>query len=416
MVPVGMPRILLGLYFFCVVYGSFFPFRFDARPEAIRHNLDTAVFWPYDAAGHRIFSIPDVASNVILGLPLGLLLVAAYLAGPSLSSRLLGSGLLALLIGAAVEAGQIFTPGRTTSALDVICQVIGSVAGAAIGHAALGATRDSPGAHARRLLRGHPALGPLGALLLILAADALYPYAVTLDVSTVWSNVKDATWHPLAGWPAWHAVVMERLLPYAALGVLAAMALRAARVVSHPRLTAWLLASAYALGLEAAKIFIEGRAPAAAHVLTAAAGALLGVLIPAVRLLSPAVLAVIAAAVLAYQELAPFDVVWSASHWATRLRDAEWLPFASYYWAEPQAALFDAGKKLLLGGLVGAAFRDAGIGAPAVWAGALAMVLEAAQIVERSHHAALGDALILTAGAVGGAALLARYRAMLDSG
>jgi hypothetical protein len=40
-------------------------------------TLETAVIWPYDAAVHRIFSIPDVASNVILGLPLGVLLVAA---------------------------------------------------------------------------------------------------------------------------------------------------------------------------------------------------------------------------------------------------------------------------------------------------------------------------------------------------
>ena len=70
---------------------------------------------------------------------------------------------------------------------------------------------------------------------------------------------------------------------------------------------------------------------------------------------------------------------------------------------------------MLLGGLVGAAFRDAGIRAPAVWAAGLAAVLEAGQLLERSHHAALGDVLILAAGAVGGAALHARYRAMLDS-
>jgi hypothetical protein len=70
---------------------------------------------------------------------------------------------------------------------------------------------------------------------------------------------------------------------------------------------------------------------------------------------------------------------------------------------------------VLLGGLVGAASRDVGIRPPTVWAGGLAAVLEAGQLLERSHHAALGDVLILAAGAVGGAALHACYRAMLDS-
>lgn len=410
-----MSRFLLCLYFLGMVHGSFFPFRLETRPDAIRHNLASAVLLPYDADGRRSFSIPDVARNIILAMPLGFLLVAGGLAGSALPSRLLRSGAVALALSVAIEVGQIFTVDRTTSALDVANQVIGSLAGAFIAHAALGARRDALAGRTLRRLRGQPALGPLVVLTVVLAADALYPYGVTLDISTVWTNYKDATWHPLAGRLVWHAVLVERLVPYAALGALAVVALRDPPIVAAPRSTAWLLCAIYAGGLEMAKLFIESRSPDTGHVLTAAVGAMLGVAVVSAGLPLPAVLVVMAGAVLAYAELTPFDFVWSTTHLQARMRDIEWLPFASYYWAEPQRALFDAAKKLLLGGVLGASLRHAGIRAPAAWALPLAALLEAGQLLERSHHVSVGDALILTAGAAGGALLLTRCRLMLGS-
>jgi VanZ family protein len=113
----------------------------------------------------------------------------------------------------------------------------------------------------------------------------------------------------------------------------------------------------------------------------------------------------------AYAELAPFDFTWSSPSAA----GVEWLPFASYYYAQPANALFDAGKKLLLGGVLGGSLRAAAVRAPTVWAAGLSILLEAIQLLEVSRHASLGDVLILTAGSAGGAVLFTRYRAMLDS-
>jgi VanZ family protein len=328
-----------------------------------------------------------------------------------LTRRVLTAGGVTLVVAGAIEAGQIFTPTRIASAVDVASQVVGSMSGAFLAHVGRGAMSGAPMEH--RLLsfvRRRPAVGPLAVLIAILMADALYPYVPTLDVSTVWASLKHIQWSPLPAGRPWHTVLVEQVLPYGVLGALAAAAFSptspaAARGPAGAACVAW------AAGLETAKLFIEGRSPDVSHVAAAAIGALAGVLAVRDRFPAPRFLAGGAVCLMIYAELTPFDFTWPPPSTV----GIEWLPFASYYHSEPTQALFDAGKKLLLGGLLGASLRAATVRTPAVWAGGLALLLEAGQLVEASHHAALGDVLILTAGSAGGAVLLTRYRAMLDS-
>ncbi|HEY7652093.1 MAG TPA: VanZ family protein [Methylomirabilota bacterium] len=406
--------LLLSIYLLFLLYGSFFPFHFATDLATVRHNLDAAVLFPYDAGGQRTFSLPDVASNVLVGLPLGLLLVTRRPSGSSPAAEVFRCGLLALLLASAIEAGQLFTSDRTASVIDIAGQVVGSVTGGLVGLTAVEAMQGSATQRLLPVFRERRAAAPLAALALVLAADSLYPYAVTLDVSTLWGNFKQTAWTPLAGDLPWHALLVERILPYAVLGALA-VAVLSPRSPSTARPAAWALCVAYAAGLETGKLFIEGRAPTIAHLPAAALGTLIGVLASPVKLVPPATLVLGAAGFLAYQELTPFDFLWSVDHVHARMPEIEWLPFASYYWADPQSALFDVGKKLLLGAGLGAALGTAGSRAPAAWALGLGVLLEAMQLLERSHRPAVTDVLLFVAGAIAGASLLARYHTVLDS-
>lgn len=107
--PRGGARLLLGAYLLFIIYGSFFPFHFATDPATIRENLALAVFSFRDAEGRRNVSLPDLASNVFLGMPLGFLLIAGGLAARSSPlRRVAASGLIGLLMASAVETGQLF--------------------------------------------------------------------------------------------------------------------------------------------------------------------------------------------------------------------------------------------------------------------------------------------------------------------
>jgi VanZ family protein len=419
--PRGGARLLLGAYLLFIIYGSFLPFHFTADPATIRENLALAVVSFRDAEGRRNVSLPDLASNVFLGMPLGLLLVAGGLAARSSRlRRVAASGLAGLLLASAVETGQLFAPPRIASIFDVMGQVAGTLAGALAAQGALGAGGGVP-SRLVVVLRARPLLGPLAALLAALAGEALYPYAVTLDVSTVWGNVKSSAWWPLDGLRAHplHALLVDRLLPYAAVALVAREA-----VSRRPSLAVKVaiggLVLAFAAGLEVAKLFIEGRSLQASNALLAAGGALLG--IAAAPVISPLaragkrwILVVAGAALVAYHQLRPFDFAGSAAAIRAKAARIEWAPFASYIMADPQIALFDTGKKLVLGGLLGVILHVPGRRAGAWWTLLLAVLLEIAQLAEVSHQTSLTDVFLLTLGAWSGGLLIDRYHAVLDS-
>ena len=410
-----LPVVLLLTYVVFVVYGSLFPFDFAYDAGRIERVLEHPVPRLYDPDGRRLISIPDVVANILLGVPFGVLMVWSGLGGASLAVRLGRVILLDAVLASAVELGQLFTADRTSSVFDVAAQTMGSLVGLLIMPGVLAWCRGPldarPGARS-----ADGVLGVLLMLAVVLTADALYPYAVTLDVSAVWHNLKAGQWRPLASLTGafWPDVFVEKGLVYAAVGVLGRTALEK-RAVGSPGLLAWTGAAGFAVMLEAAKLMIVGRAPNVDIVLLAALGGLVGVAvlprvgrIPAVRTHAPALVIAGAVALLAYEELTPFTFVDSVSALRARVPHIEWMPFAAYYGADPQSSLFDLGKKLVLGGTVGAAMRYARARPRLLGVLLLAALLEAVQVGQPVHTASITDVVTLYVGAVLGATLVSR--------
>ena len=184
-----------------------------------------------------------------------------------------------------------------------------------------------------------------------------------------------------------------------------------------------------AMLIEVGKLFFAGRAPNIDNVVFSSLGALVGVvLVPPLATTGIArrharpILVILMLCIIAYVELSPFDWLRSADEIRLRIAKIEWLPFSSYYFAEPQAALFDLAKKLFLlgplGFLIVAGDRN---GSPrkrqalATAAGLLVgLILEAGQIGLQSRNPSLTDILLFGGAAWAGAVVFERYRRIQD--
>ena len=423
------PRVLhrwarggLLLFLAFVVYGSLFPFHFAREPKRDAAGNLRVVWSPLDARGKRQVERLDVAANVLLGIPEGAGLVLAGWAGRAALPRLVAAGAASAVFATAVETAQLYTPTRKASAVDVVAQVAGALIGALAAHVALRALAAPWLRRARtgaKLGSARPvALGLALVIALCLAADAWYPFAISLDVSTGWESLKHAQLLPLRSLGArfWADLLVERVFAYAALAAALWAALRGtARSGGPPRVALWAAVAAWAAALEVAKVLVPGRAPNVDYVLLGAAGAAAALLVApwvaaraGVRRHGRALLVVAALALIGYEELTPFDWALDAATFRRKLDRLEWLPGASYYLAELRPALFDVGKKLVLGAALGAAlagWRGRGaagrsVSATAAVALAWGAAMEALQLLQRSHVPAVTDALLLALGAV----------------
>ena len=423
-------RWLFFSYYLFILYGSFIPFRFSDDSGFVRSQIARFFTPPFDQ-GVRRFSLPDVASNILLFLPFGFLWVGAEFS-PRMQTRFwrvaFTAGVLGLLAGLIIESGQMFSPGRTASILDALCNGIGSATGAAAGFLLFQAFRGSFGLILLQLLQRRPSLVLLALLLLASVADAYYPFDVTLDISTVWHNVKNTRLTPFVGMRRfWLDMLVEKTLLYTAIGYLTMRNIPEGNA-SRPTL-AWAVCSAIAMLIEVGKLFFAGRAPNSDNVVFSSLGALVGVvLVPPLATTGIArrharpILVILMLCIIAYVELSPFDWLRSADEIRLRIAKIEWLPFSSYYFAEPQAALFDLAKKLFLlgplGFLIAAGDRDGSSRkrqALAIAAGLLVgLILEAGQIALQSRNPSLTDILLFGGAAWAGAVVFERYRRIQD--
>jgi VanZ family protein len=426
-------RWLLLFYCLFILYGSFIPFRFSDESEFIRSQVIRFFTPPYDH-GVRKFSLPDVVSNILLFVPFGFLWVGAEVFVPSRGGwrrAVLVAGILGLLTGLMIESGQIFSPGRTASVLDALCNGLGATIGAATGQLLFRAFRGSFGLILLQLSQQHPSLVLLALLLLASVADAYYPFDITLDVSTVWQNVKNARLIPFAGGLRrfWLDLFVEKILLFAAVGYLAFRSL-AQNNFPASRTRVWAGCSIIALLIEGGKLFFAGRAPNIDNVLFSSLGALGGVLfIPPLAATGFArrhgrrILVTLILCIVAYTELSPFDWIRSTDEIPLRLTKIEWLPLGSYYQAEPQAALFDLAKKLFLLGPLGflvAAGKSSGSARKrqtlAVAAGlTVGLTLEGGQIALQSRTPSITDVLLFGAACWAGATIFNRYHLIQNS-
>lgn len=424
---------LLLVYSVFIVYGAFFPFRFTAEPRSLRRQLLRAQLWPYEA-GVRKFSIPDVVSNVLLFFPFGVLLTMTSRKTPGRRiswTRVGTAGGCGFGLSLAIEAGQILAPGRTVSAVDVMCNTLGAAAGGLLGYVWLRSGRGRLGAWLLKVVREQPAALALGVVIFVAAADAFYPFAITLDVSTARANLRRLQWPVLSDGPA---ALRGKLNPakvvlFAAMGELVRRCLAYRGRAIAVGLQAWLLTTCLVLSLEAGKLCFVGRTPSVENALIGALSAMLGILvIPWLTHTVPAcqhrltILLVVSLLLIVAEELAlcAWDLPPGAV--AGQISRVEWLPLASYYHAQPQSALFDLGRKGLLMGLFGflVAARRATLRRPdrawtaAAWGLGLGLVLETAQLLQPARTPSTTDVLVFGAAAWAGASLFARCQALME--
>jgi len=265
---------------------------------------------------------------------------------------------------------------------------------------------------------------------LLAAVDAFYPFAVTLDVSTVWGDLKRAQWIPLQeGLQGFlrHSIA-EKMLLFAALCHLMGRSLAYRHVPSFLGVRAWLLCVLLAASMEGGKLFVVGRTPNVEDVIAGSLGALLGLLLipilarlPLIRKHPVEVLLGLAVLLIAYDELGRFDWVVSPDAVVAQTARIEWLPFASYYGADLHKVLFDLGKKALLlsaFGFLVAIHRAAALSprhcwVPVAWGFGVGVMLEASQLLQVSCTPSITDVLVFGASAWAGAALFERYNTIV---
>jgi VanZ family protein len=420
-------RWLLLLYCLFILYGSFIPFHFNRDPEFVQSQW-TRFFTPLFDHGVRQFSIPDVLSNILLFVPFGFFWVGGEFPRYGISrpvTAMFTTGVLGLLFGSVIEFGQTFSPGRIASILDAFCNGIGSAFGALAGSLLFRTAAGKLASMLLQLLRQRPSVVLLVLLLLATIADAYYPFQITLDVSTLWHNLKNTQVVPFSGGLRrfWLDLLIEKFLLFAAVGYLALRNLPPEPFPS--RALAWITCSALVVSIETGKLFFAGRAPNFDNVVLGTAGVFCGVLLlpplasaGLVQRHPTRILTALLVCLIAYAELSPFDWVESAQQISSRIATIEWLPFVSYYHADPQAALFDLGKKMFLvapfGFLIaaGSGARDSKkrTGFAALTGLVMGVILEAGQLALKSRTPSVTDVLLFGAAAGAGAAVFDRYR------
>src|SRR4029453_19386224 len=95
-----------------------------------------------------------------------------------------------------IETGQLFSPGRTASVIDVAANSAGALLGGFLAPVLVRNLVSSEPPRLGQLARENPALLPIVLMVLAWFADSFYPFAITLDVSTVLTNARQGQWLP----------------------------------------------------------------------------------------------------------------------------------------------------------------------------------------------------------------------------
>jgi glycopeptide antibiotics resistance protein len=216
---------------FCVIalilYGSLFPFRFDAPIARDPLTLFTSLHFARTSRG-------DVVANLLLYMPLGLVLMFAWPGSWSRFKGLCWAVLLGSLLSLGVELMQEFSTSRVSSLTDLALNAAGTAGGAvvAIIYLALGSTIRVPGTGV-----GRPDPVPLSLLALWLAFR-LAPFVPTIDFQKYKDALKPLLLDPqislpdvfrfVTGWlVAGYAVrrIWRREYSLQALGIIVALVL-----------------------------------------------------------------------------------------------------------------------------------------------------------------------------------------------
>ncbi len=280
-----------------IVYGSLYPLTWDfEHPQDFIYEMKTG--------------LSDIVENVVLFLPLGWLLAWHYKGRRSFWAKQLMWFIVSLAVATVLQWLQIYLP-RTPALVDIINNMVGHLVGLALGLASASA--------ANNLLQRHPKLQQADKFAVVMVSiwvvAELFPLIPTLDVSSVYENVKSL-------WllPFWQPTRMLSHVGMTVLGLEALVyLLRSASLSRIARPVALLVT----LGMVGAKFVVIRQQPGVAVVLGIGLGGLVWLALDLLRE-SQRLMLVLLVAVLNYlaYELAPYQF----SEFATPMG---WVPFAS---------------------------------------------------------------------------------------
>ena len=175
----GMIRLLAFFYGLLVVYGSLYPFSGWSAPAQ-------PLFYFLAAPIPDHLSRADILTNVLAYIPLGTLLVGSFRARWAVFSVVMAT-FAGTMLSFTMESVQMFLPARTSSNIDLLTNVIGTLAGAIIGLALRKETLFSVNWRRRREEWFETGVASDLALfsIVVWVASQLCPFVPSMDVSSI---------------------------------------------------------------------------------------------------------------------------------------------------------------------------------------------------------------------------------------
>ncbi len=387
----NLVELLTLVYLFTLIYVSILPLDFAASavPAGMgRHVLGLPLSRP---------NLPDVASNVGLYVPFGMLLCAMFVkrgAGPLTAA--VTSTLFLAALSLALEWTQQYSPSRISCAADFIANAIGALAGSLLAPSLFWLARRAVRMN-RRDVRQRSSAVLARLLALGLVALAWVPFDLTFSADRVADSLRRSSLVPFArinalqhaadhssaagdsgaayrfARDAW-SLRLDALgdaAGYALLAILTAWYLRRHCRTAGIRTAQWTLVACLWLAVFAAagQVFVSSRGFDSTYLVAALVGTVLGLLAfaPVVQawdhtqeaplsrktLLGGAVAGI--AAFILLRQTAPFMPSLSDESVHAQAAIAEWVPMTIYLQARLPAVMADLLGKLIRFGFLGIA-------------------------------------------------------------
>ncbi len=266
--------ILLTLagYVAILLYAGWMPLEFAWDRPAIAAEwaeaIDSCAIRPGDFLHNG-----DVQLNVLLFVPVGGLLAAAY-AGRWRWRWVMAAAIgLSATISAMIETGQLIEANRFTRIHDIWANTSGGLIGALVGQSLFCGKMRSVWCKAAERAKGRHALLAAGVIAAALLAGTAWQMQASLSLLT--QQYATTIWSPsdgLAAWP-WHKWAIRSVAAYATLTLMLAATRRTRRMRELRVVTAMAVAVALATTIEAMHMLIPGPPPNVAAIALAAMSA-----------------------------------------------------------------------------------------------------------------------------------------------
>jgi glycopeptide antibiotics resistance protein len=187
-------KVLWFLFTLFIFYGALIPFDFVFDNDLIADKIRNFNWVPFVRADGSRHSIPDMVQNVLFFIPFGFLGVLSFAKNKFFAVFLVT--FFGFVISLNVEILQLLTRNRNTTVTDLACNTIGGAIGAVVAFTLFGIFCLLMKSSSFRRVFNNKFYYLFVFSFLVIAASSLQPFDFTLDISSVWGNVKDVMADP----------------------------------------------------------------------------------------------------------------------------------------------------------------------------------------------------------------------------